>query len=104
RDRAQAVVSRDTPAESRLEPPLLEVDVVVDEERPLGRRLVEAGRSAYRAARLVHVRLGLQEREPLLADARLGDAARELPPERAAVAARELVGDEPADVVARPLV
>src|SRR5207253_9356815 len=50
RDRAQAVVAGEPAAEPRLQPTLLEVGVVVDDERALGRDLVEAHRGADRAA------------------------------------------------------
>src|SRR5205085_1174390 len=76
----------------------------VDEERLLGRELEEAGRGADRPPRLVHVRLGLEEGKPPVAGTQLGEPAGELRAERAAVAPRQLVGDEPADVVPRPLV
>src|SRR5207237_7702012 len=103
-DRPEAVVAGETAAEPRLEPAFLQVDIVVDEERLLGRELEEAGCGADRPPRLVHVRLRLEEGEPTVADAQLGEPAGELRAERAAVAPRQLVGDEPADVVPRPLV
>ena len=64
RDRAQAVVPREPSADPRLQPAVLEVALVVDDEHRVRLELVEARRRADRAARVVHVGLGLQQRDP----------------------------------------
>ena len=87
RDRAQAVVPGEPAAERGLQPALLEVDVVVDDEHRLRRRLEEPRGGADRAARLVHVRLGLEEREPRAVEPHLRELAGELRAPRAAVPA-----------------
>jgi hypothetical protein len=62
--------------------------------------LEERRRRADRAARLVHVRLGLQERELVALEPDLGNTPRELRAPGAAVPPRKLVDDQRADVVA----
>src|SRR5215211_6811708 len=104
RDRAQAIVAGKSAAEARLESTRPEVDVVVDDEERRRIHLEEPRGGRERATRLVHVGLRLQQCDAQPVDARLREAARELGAERAAVPARQLVGDEPADVVPRPLV
>ena len=56
-------------AEPCLEPALVEIDVVVNDEYRLDRRLEEAGCSGDRLTGLVHVRLGLDQREAGAAEA-----------------------------------
>src|SRR5829696_9896691 len=104
RDRAKAVVAGQSTAEPSLQSAGLEVDVVVDDEERRRLDLEEAGCGSERPSGLVHVGLRLQQREPKPVETRLGEAAGELRAERAAVPARELVRDEPADVVPGPLV
>ena len=104
RQRAQAVVAREASAAPGLQAAGLEVDVVVDDEQRLGRDLEEPRRLAGRAARLVHVRLGLQQRELRAVEADLPQRAVELRAPGPAVAPRELVEHEPARVVTRALV
>ena len=104
RQRAQAVVAGEAAAATRLQPPGLEVDVVVGDEDRLRGNLEEACRRGDRAAGLVHVGLGLQQREPLLAEPHLGQRTGELRAPGAAVPARQLVDDQPAGVVPRLLV
>ena len=99
RDRAQAVVAGQAAAVLQLEPPEVEVAFVVDDEHVLRRELEERRRRPDRAAGVVHVRLRLQERELLAADADLRHLAGELRAPRAVVTARELVDDHPAGVV-----
>ena len=65
----------------------------------VGLELEEPHRVAHRAARVVHVRLGLQQRDLVAVDADLGELAVELAAPRAVVPAGELVDDHPADVV-----
>ena len=104
RERAQAVVAGEAAPAPRLQPPGLEVDVVVDDEHALRLDLEEARRRADRAAGLVHVRLGLQQREPQLAEPHLRERAGELRAPGAAVPPRQLVEHQPARVVTGPLV
>jgi hypothetical protein len=61
--------------------------------------LVEPGRATDRAAGLVHVGLRLQQRDLVAVEPDLRELSRELRAPRAAVAARELLDDEMADVV-----
>jgi hypothetical protein len=89
---------------SRLQPADGEIDVVVHDEERLGLDLEEAGGRGDRLARLVHVRLRLEQRDAALADARLRDAAVELRLPGAAVPPRQLVDDHPAGVVPVALV
>src|SRR5919109_5098063 len=103
RDGPEAVVAGESAAEPRLEASGLEIDVVVHDEQVAGIDLEEAPRRGDRPARLIHVRLRLQERDAQIVEPRLGQLARELPSEGPAVAPRQLVDDEPADVVARAL-
>ena len=98
-DRAKPVVTREPAAEAHLDAAGVEVDVVVDDGDLLGRELEEARGGAERAAGEVHVRLRLQQRELQAVDADLGELAGELRLERAVVAPRQLVDDQPADVV-----
>jgi hypothetical protein len=51
-------------AEPCLKAPRLQVDVVVDDEQRARLDLEEASSLAHRVAGHIHVRLGLQEREP----------------------------------------
>ena len=60
RERAQAVVARQSSPGARLQAAGLEVDVVVDDEHVLGVDLEEAHGRADLAAGLVHVGLRLQ--------------------------------------------
>jgi len=76
----------------------------VDDEHRLGWNLEEGRRRADRAARLVHVRLGLEQCELVAVDPDLRDPRRELRAPGAAVAAGELVRDHRADVVTVALV
>ena len=99
RDRAQAVVAGETAAEPQLEPAELEIALVVHDEDGLGRHLEERRGHADRAARLVHVRLGLEEGELVPLEPDLGDPPGELRPPGAAVPACELVRHHRADVV-----
>jgi hypothetical protein len=66
----------------------------------LGRNLEEAHGRSNRAARLVHVELGLQEPESKVSVSNLRQLTGEFAPERPAVTMCELVDDHPADVVA----
>src|SRR5207244_7208710 len=84
------------------EPAEIEVPLVVDDEHVARLQLEERRRGPDRAAGIVHVRLWLQQREPLVAYPHLGHLAREFAAPRAAVPARELVHDHPAGVVAVP--
>src|SRR5207247_11182147 len=77
-NRPQTVVPGQAAAEARLQPALPEVDVVVDDEHGLGRRLEEAGRRSDRAAGLVHVGLRLEQPQPQSVEADLSKPAREL--------------------------
>ena len=100
RDGAQAVVTGEPAAATGLEPPGLEIALVVDDEDRVRLELVERGGGLHRAAGLVHVRLGLQQADAVLVDADVGEPARELAAPRAAVPPGELVDDHEADVVA----
>src|SRR5919106_853421 len=104
RDRTQAVVPCEPPAEPRLEPAERQVDVVVHDEHVLGPDLEEAGGGCDRPPRLVHVRLGLEHGDAHVVDARLGEPAAELRPKRARVPSGELVRDHPPHVVTIPCV
>src|SRR5207302_8191088 len=104
RERAQSVVASEASARARLEPAGLEVDVVVDDEESAGLHLEEARRGADRAARVVHERLGLQKRQLGAVEPSLREAAGELPAPARVKPPCELVEDEPAGVVPRPLV
>src|SRR5205807_4014634 len=99
-DRPQSVVTTEPAADLQLEPAELEIALVVDHEHLAGLELVEARRCAHGAPRLVHERLGLQQRDLVAVEADLGKLSRELRARGAAVPACELVGDEIADVVA----
>src|SRR5581483_8405294 len=102
RDRAQAVVPGEAAAPPRLEAARLEVALVVDDEDRAGLELEEVGGRPDRPARLVHVRLRLEQPDAVAVDAHLGEPARELAAEAGAVAPRELVHDHVADVVPVP--
>ena len=78
RDRAQPVVAGEAAAEARLQAADLEVDLVVDDEQVLERRLVERDGGLHRAPGVVHVRVGLEQREPAAVDPDVGDVAAEL--------------------------
>ena len=85
--------------------PDVEIDLVVDDEQAVDRRPCRTrSRRLDRAARVVHVRVGLEQREAPAVEAHLGEPAAELALERAVVTARELVDDHPADVVPVTLV
>src|SRR6266496_102885 len=86
-------------AEPRLEPSFLEVDIVVCDEEKLGGRLEEANRRTDRPARLVHVRLRLEQDEAPPVDTHFRQLSRELAPIRAPMPTSQLVRDHPADVV-----
>ncbi len=75
-DRTEPVVSGEPAACAGLEPPELQVDLVVDDEHVLDRNLEEAGGGRDRATGLVHVRLGLQERDAMPVEPRLARAGR----------------------------
>ena len=60
-------------AEACLEPAELEVDLVVNDEQVLEGGLVERRRRLHRAARVVHVRVRLEEGRACVADPDLGD-------------------------------
>ena len=98
-DRAKPVVAGKAAAEPSLEASGLEVDVVVDDEHLLRRQLVVRRGRLDRRARLVHVGLGLQERELRVPQPDVPEASAELPLERPAMPTRQLVDDHPADVV-----
>src|SRR5215208_3174408 len=104
RDRAQSVVSGEAASEPGLQPAPLEVDVVVGDEQRSRVDLEETCGRSDRAAGVVHVRLGLEERDSPLPQSRLGQAAGELRSERGSEPSGELVDDHPADVVPRQLV
>jgi hypothetical protein len=78
RDRAEAVVAAEPAAEAKLETSALEVALVVHDEHGVGIELEEACGGRDRAARLVHVRLGLQQRELVTVEADLRELAGEL--------------------------
>ena len=103
-ERAEPVVAGKTAASPRLQAAGLQVDVVVDDQQRLGLDLEEAHGRRDGTARLVHVRLRLEQRETEIAETRLRQHPRELRAPRAALPPRELVEDEPAQVVARALV
>jgi hypothetical protein len=86
-------------AEPRLEPPVLEVDLVVDDENGVRLELEESGGGPDRPAGFVHVRLGLEQADAMAVEAHLGELAGELPSPGAAVATCELVDDHAPDVV-----
>ena len=98
-DRAQAVVAGEPSAGARLQASRLEVDLVVHDEDRVRVDLEELRSRADRAPRLVHVRLGLQQRKLVLVEPQLGELTVELRAPRRAVSARELVDDHRADVV-----
>src|SRR5947208_2037452 len=100
RDRAQAVVSPEAAAAARLEPAEIEVALVVDDEDRVRLDLEEARCRRDRAARLVHVRLRLEQRDAMAVEPDLCQAAVELRAPRPAVPARELVHHHPAGIVA----
>ena len=79
--------------------PSVEVALVVDDEQRVRLELEERDRGLHGAAGVVHVRLGLQQRDLVAVDADLREPAVELRAPGAVVAARELVDDQPADVV-----
>ena len=76
-----------------------QVDLVVDDEHRVGLELEELHRGLHGAAGVVHVRLRLQERDLVPVDADLRELPVELAFPRTVVTPRELVDDEPADVV-----
>ncbi len=98
-DRTQTVVTREATSETNLEPSVFEVYFVVNDENGFERGLVVRDRWLYRASRVVHVRIGLQEGDSRLADADLADLSAELPLERCTRSAGELVHDHETDVV-----
>src|SRR5439155_10285480 len=104
RERAQAVVAREPSPGPGLETTGLEVDVVVDDEERFGLDLEEARGPSDRAARLVHVGLGLQQRKAEIAEPDLRKRSGELRAPGAAVAPGQLLEDHPAGVVPRALV
>src|SRR5581483_190790 len=104
RDGAQPVVAGEASAPPRLQTPLVEVDVVVNDEKHAGGGLEEASSRGDRAARLVHVRLGLEQPHLPPRQPDLRQLPGELAPEGARVPSRELVDDQPSCVVTRTLV
>ena len=82
----------------------LEIDVVVHDEHIRRLDLVEARGRGDRASRVVHVRLRLEERQPVIVDPNVRDAAVELGSKGRRVPPPELVDDHPADVVPVTLV
>src|SRR5205823_7301802 len=82
-----------------LQPARLEVALVVDDEDRIRLELVELRRRLHRAARVVHERLGLQQRDLVAVDPDVGELPRELALPGAVVAAGELVDDHLPDVV-----
>ncbi len=82
-----------------LEPAEVEVAFVVDDEHCVRLDLEEARRGADRSARVVHVRLGFEQRHLVSVHTDLGELAGELALPRAVVPTRELVHDHPANVV-----
>src|SRR4051794_41773321 len=83
-----------------LQAPGFEIDVVVDDEHRLGLDLEEATRGGHRATRVVHERLGLEQREPRPVEPNLGELTGELRAPAAVEPPRKLVHHHPADVVA----
>ncbi len=71
----------------------------MDDEHCVGLELEELHRGLDRTARVVHERLRLQQRDLVPVDPHLREPAVELRAPGAVVAPRELVDDEPADVV-----
>jgi hypothetical protein len=65
-------------ADPRLQAAEVEVTLVVDNEDGVGVDLVELGGGADRAARLVHVGLGLEKRDLVAVDPHLGQLPVEL--------------------------
>ena len=94
-------MSPEAAAAARLEPAEIEVALVVDDEDRVRLDLEEARCRRDRAARLVHVRLRLEQRDAMAVEPDLCQAAVELRAPRPAVPARELVHHHPAGVVAR---
>src|SRR2546423_15462455 len=104
RERAQTVMAGEAAAGPSLQAPGFEIDVIMDDEHRLGLDLEEATRGGYRATRVVHERLGLEQREPQPVEPNLGELAGELRAPAAVEPSRELVHHHPADVVAVALV
>ena len=76
----------------------------MDDEHRLGLDLEEATRCGHGATRVVHERLGLEQREPQPIEPKLGELTGELRAPAAVEPPRELVHHHPADVVAVALV
>src|SRR2546421_6225026 len=87
-----------------LQAPGFEIDVVVDDEHRLGLDLEEPTRCGHGATRVVHERLGLEQREPQPIEPNLDELTGELRAPAAVEPPRELVHHHPADVVAVALV
>ena len=102
RDRPEAVVPGEPATHPRLEAARLEIALVVHHEDRVGLNLEERRGRCDRAAGLVHIRLGCEERDTVAVDPNLGDAAVELAAPRPAVPACELVDHHVPDVVAIP--
>ena len=58
-------MARQAAAATGLQPPRLEIHLVVDDQHRVGLELVEARGRADGTARLVHERLGLQQRNSM---------------------------------------
>ena len=78
RDRAQAVVAGETAAEPRLQAPARRGRSRRGRRDRVRLELEELHRGLHRAARVVHVRLGLQQRDLVAVDAHLGELPVEL--------------------------
>src|SRR6185312_16265266 len=97
---AKPVVAREPAAPARLQPPDVEIALVVDDQDRVRLDLEELGRGLDRTPGLVHVRVRGEQRHAMRVDPHLGEAAVELRAPRAVVAPRELLHDHVADVVA----
>jgi hypothetical protein len=97
-------VPRKTATRACLQAAELEIDVVVHDEHIRRLDLIEARCCGDRASRVVHVRLRLEERQPVILDPNIRDAAVELGSKGRRVPSPELVDDHPADVVPVTLV
>src|SRR5262249_21383257 len=90
RDGPQAVVTGEASTDPSLKPAGLEIAVVVYDQDRVRLDLEERRCGGYRAPRLVHVRVGREQRDPVSVDPNLGEPPVELAAPRAAVSAREL--------------
>src|SRR5262249_182006 len=104
RDRTEPVMPGQASTTTGPQTPQLEVHFAVDDEERVGIDLEEADGRADRSARIVHERLRLEQREPPVVEAHLGEPARELAAPARAVPPGKLVGDHVTDVVPVTLV